>query len=293
MSEVSNVAATLWNFLNFPLITLGKSPITLWIIVLNIFIIIAFVIVSSRLKHWLLTAISGKKGVNVSNWRAAVTLGYYGLITLGLVGILQASGLDLSFFTVLTGAIGIGVGFGMQTIFSNFISGIIILLEKPLKLGDRIDIGDISGNVHSISVRATTVITNDNVSVIVPNSDFITKQVINWSHSGSSIRMSISVAVSYDTDPDLVERILMQVASEEPGVLQTPEPTVRLEEFGESGLKFTLLVWTHEFSDRKGALKSLLNFRVLKAFKLNNIHIPFPQRDIHVHQPAPVKESSL
>jgi len=293
MGEVSNVAMTLWNFLNFPLITLGKSSITLWAIILNIFIILAFIVVSSKLKAWLLIAISGRKGLNVSNWRAAVTLGYYGLITLGLVGILQASGLDLSFFTVLTGAIGIGVGFGMQTIFSNFISGIIILLEKPLKLGDRIDIGDISGNVHSISVRATTIITNDNVSIIVPNSDFITKQVINWSHSGNSIRMSISVAVSYDTDPELVDRILKQVASEEPGVLKSPEPTVRLEEFGESGIKFTLLVWTHEFSDRKGALRSLLNFRVLKAFKLNNVHIPFPQRDIHVHNSGPVKESSL
>jgi small-conductance mechanosensitive channel len=210
------------------------------------------------------------------------TLSYYAVLALGLVGILQATGLDLSFFTVLTGAIGIGVGFGMQTVFSNFVSGIIILLEKPIKLGDRIEVGDVSGNILNISVRATTIVTNDNISIIVPNSDFISKQVINWSYSGNRVRTRISVGVAYDSDPTVVERLLLEVAANEPGVLSSPAPKVRLTEFGESGLMFSLLVWTQEYSDRLGALKSLLNFGVLKVFKENNIRIPYPQRDIHI-----------
>ncbi|HXH75869.1 MAG TPA: mechanosensitive ion channel domain-containing protein [Bacteriovoracaceae bacterium] len=283
--------------MNYPIIKLGKSSITLWAILLNILVLMGFLLISTKIRNWLLVSVSSRKGVNVGNWRTAITLSYYAVLVLGLVGILQTTGLDLSFFAVLTGAIGIGIGFGMQAIFSNFISGIVILLEKPLKLGDRIEVGDpsgnVSGNVKSISVRATTIVTNDNVSIIVPNSDFISKQVINWSHSGNNVRLSISVGVAYDSDPDQVKSLLLEVAANEPGVLKTPEPMVRLTEFGESGLNFSLLVWTHEYNDSKGALRSLLNFSVLKTFKKHNIKIPYPQRDIHIQNPTPVKEDDL
>lgn len=290
MGDLSEFGSAFWVFLNFPLIKIGTASITLWTILLNVLLVILFVLVSSRVKNWILNTLSKRRGINISNWRAVVTLSYYAILLIGLIGILQTTGLDLSLFTVLTGAIGIGVGFGMQSIFSNFISGIIILLEKPLKLGDRIEVGEVSGNVHSISVRATTIITNDNVSIIIPNSDFITKQVTNWSHSGSSVRISISVAVSYDSDPEIVEKLLLRVADNEPGVLKNPVPKVRLEEFGESGLKFSLLVWTSEYNDRKGALRSLLNFSVLKEFKAQRIQIPFPQRDIHILNKTTEKE---
>lgn len=289
MSNLTDFAETLWSVMNFPIIKLGKSSITLWAVLLNILAILAFILISTKVRNWFLSSITSKKGVNVSNWRAAITLSYYGFIVLGLIGILQTTGLDLSFFAVLTGAIGIGIGFGMQTIFANFISGIVILLEKPLKLGDRIEVGEVSGNVHNISVRATTIITNDNVSIIVPNSDFISKQVINWSHSGNNVRVSISVGVAYDSDPELVKKLLLEVAENEPGVLKSPPPTVRLTEFGESGLNFSLLVWTQEYNDSKGALKSLLNFSVLNSFKQKNIRIPFPQRDVHIHSEATKK----
>jgi small-conductance mechanosensitive channel len=290
MGDLSEYGSALWVFLNFPLIKIGTASITLWTILLNVLLVILFILISSRIKNWILDTLSKRRGINISNWRAVVTLSYYAILLIGLIGILQTTGLDLSLFTVLTGAIGIGVGFGMQSIFSNFISGIIILLEKPLKLGDRIEVGEVSGNVHSISVRATTIITNDNVSIIIPNSDFITKQVTNWSHSGSSVRISISVAVSYDSDPEMVEKLLLRVADNEPGVLKNPVPKVRLEEFGESGLKFSLLVWTSEYNDRKGALRSLLNFSVLKEFKAQRIQIPFPQRDIHILNKSTEKE---
>lgn len=290
MDEISSLSAAIWNFLNFPLLTFGKTTISLWIILFNVSIIIGFLVISMRMRNWLIGSLSKRPGFNISNWRAAITLSYYVLLIFGLIGILQSSGLDLSFFTVLTGAVGIGVGFGLQTIFSNFISGIIILLEKPLKLGDRIEVGDVSGNVQNISVRATTIITNDNVAIIVPNSDFISKQVINWSHSGNNIRLSISVGVAYDSDPDIVKKILLEVAELETGVLKNPPPQVRLSEFGENGLIFTLLVWTTDYSDRKGVLKSQLNFGVLKAFNAAGIRIPFPQREMRVLENLKDKE---
>lgn len=293
MDDVTQFAATLWTVLNYPIIKLGKSSITTWAILLNLLAVIAFLLLSTKIRNWLLTSVSKRKDLNESNWRAAITISYYALLVMGLMGILQTTGLDLSFFTVLTGAIGIGIGFGMQTIFANFISGIVILLEKPLKLGDRIEIGDVSGNVQSISVRATTILTNDNVSIIVPNSDFISKQVINWSHSGNVVRVSISVGVAYDSDPEKVQEVLLQVATSEPGVLDSPAPTVRLTEFGESGLNFSLLVWTKAYNDNKGALKSLLNFSVLKSFKAENIRIPYPQRDVHIFAEESTQKTKL
>lgn len=293
MDELTEFAASVWIVLDYPLIKIGKSSITVWAILLNLLLIMSFVIVTSKLKDWLLASVTKSRGVNTSNWRATITLSYYALIGIGLVGILQTTGLDLSFFTVLTGAIGIGVGFGMQTIFSNFVSGIIILLEKPLKLGDRIEVGTIAGNVQNISVRATTIVTNDNVSIIVPNSEFISKQVINWSHSGNRVRVTISVPVSYDSDPSVVEQLLLQVADNEPGVLKAPAPKVQLTDFAESGLKFSLLVWTQEYTDRLGVLKSLLNFGVLKVFNENKIRIPYPQREVHIFNETPTQETKL
>lgn len=291
MNAFTDLSEPVWAFLNHPFIVLGQSSITLWVIFFNISFVVAFLFVSAKLKNWLISGLSRRSGLNMSNWRAAITLGYYAFLAIGIVGILQSTGLDLSLFTVLTGAIGIGVGFGMQSIFSNFISGVIILLEKPLKLGDRIEVGDVSGNVQSISVRATTIITNDNVSIIIPNSDFISKQVINWSHSGNNIRMNIPVSVAYQSDPATVQKLLLEVANNEAGVLKQPAPMVQLTAFGESGLSFSLLVWTQDYIDRKGALRSLLNFRILEVFREHKIHMPFPQRDIHVHNVQTIEKA--
>ncbi len=273
----------IWIFLNKPFIVLGKSSITLSWVVLNILFLFTFLFILTKLKNIIIRNIVSKSDANINNWRAVITISYYVILVIGLIALLQASGLDLSLFTVLTGAIGIGVGFGMQTIFSNFISGIIILLEKPIKIGDRVEVDDIYGNVQNISVRATTILTNDDVSVIVPNSDFISKQVINWSHSGRNVRTSVSVSVDYNSDPEIVKKLLLEVAADTNEVLKSPTPMVRLSEFGDSGLKFSLLVWTQEYSDRIGALKSILNFKILKSLQDHHIEIPYPKRVIYVH----------
>lgn len=180
MDNFTDLKLRLLGVLNYPLIVLGKSPITLSFLFLTLFFVLAFLFIITKAKNWSINALSKRQGLNISNWRAVVTLTYYAVLALGVMGILQSTGLDFSLFTVLTGAIGIGIGFGMQSIFSNFISGVIILLERPLKPGDRIEVGQVSGNVQSISVRATTILTNDNISIIVPNSDLTSSNQRNF-----------------------------------------------------------------------------------------------------------------
>jgi small-conductance mechanosensitive channel len=206
----------------------------------------------------------------------------YFLILAGIFSILQTNGLDLSAFGILAGAVGVGIGFGLQNITNNFISGLIILFEQPIKEGDRIEVGDVSGDVIKISARSTMIVTNDNISIIVPNSQFIDSQVINWSHNDRNIRFNFPVGVSYKEDPQKIKKILLEVAKNNSGVLNLPEPDVLFEEFGDSSLNFNLRVWSSEYINRPKVLKSQLYYEVFKRFKEEGVEIPFPQRDLHL-----------
>lgn len=211
-----------------------------------------------------------------------------GLITrvmimfIGSVFIIQSAGIDMSSLSLLAGALGVGIGFGLQNITDNFISGIIILFEKPIKVGDRIVVGDTEGDVINISVRATTILTNENVSIIVPNSEFISSRVINWSHNDRNIRFDIPVGVSYNEDPDEVRNVLLKVAEENEHVLAKPAPHVFFDEFGDSSLNFTLAIWTSTYTDKPRKLKTELYFSIFDEFKKKGIEIPFPQRDVYI-----------
>ncbi len=201
---------------------------------------------------------------------------------IGVLVILGTAGIDLTTLNVLAGAVGIGVGFGLQTITNNFISGLIILFERPVKVGDRIQVGDVTGDVVRIGARATTIRTNDNIEIIVPNADFISSQVINWSHSDREVRLHIPVGVSYSSNPEEVRDILLEVAASHHGVLTHPPPDVVFMEFGDSSLNFDLRVWTSDYITKPKILRSDLNFAIRKEFRSRGVEIPFPQRDIHV-----------
>ena len=190
--------------------------------------------------------------------------------------------IDLSTLTVLSGTIGLGIGFGLQNIADNFFSGLIILLERPVKVGDRIQVGDINGDVVRIAIRSTTVLTNDNINIIIPNSEFVSKQVINWSHNDRNLRVSVPVGVSYGSNPEQVKKVLLSVADNHPDILSKPVPTVLFTGFGDSSLDFELLVWTQTSIQAPRFLRSELNYRIFDAFRKNGIEIPFPQRDLHV-----------
>ena len=215
--------------------------------------------------------------------QAVGSIARYVMIVIGFLIVLQTAGIDLTTLNILAGAVGIGVGFGLQNIANNFISGLIILFERPIKAGDRIEVGDVEGDVIAIGARATTVRTNDNIAIIIPNSSFISKDVINWSYTDQTVRFRIKVSVDYGSDPRMVERLLLEVADENPDVLKDPAPGVRLLEFGDNGIIFELRAWSTSLLHRKGKLVSDLNFGIHDKFAANGVIFPFPQRDVRLH----------
>ena len=264
------------------LFKLGDSNITLGTI---LYFIIGFVVLNylaRRFRNLLVDQILVKANMDRGARNSIGLISRVAIMFIGSIIIIQSAGIDMSSLSLLAGALGVGIGFGLQNITDNFISGIIILFEKPIKVGDRIVVGDTEGDVINISVRATTILTNENVSIIVPNSEFISSRVINWSHNDRNIRFDIPVGVSYQEDPETVKEVLLGVADENKDVLVKPEPYVFFDEFGDSSLNFTLAIWTSTYTDKPRKLKTELYFSIFEKFKEKGIEIPFPQRDIHI-----------
>jgi len=278
--DLKNIFYEIREYLNIPIITISKTEITLWTIVYFIFLTVILFYVTSKLRKWIVYKVLAKSRIDLGVRVAVGTIFRYIILVIGLIIVLQTVGIDLSTVTILAGALGIGIGFGLQNITSNFVSGIIILFERPIKVGDRIEVGKVSGDVVRISMRSTTIVTNDNISVIVPNSDFISSTVINWSHIDRNVRLNFPVGVSYRENPENIKKILLEVAAENEGVLREPKPDVLFSDFGESYLEFNLRIWTREFINRPGVLKSQLYYAIFKKFRETGIEIPYPHRDI-------------
>ena len=206
----------------------------------------------------------------------------YLVFVFGLIIGLQSVGLNLSSLAFLTGIIGVGVGFGLQNIVNNFVSGLILLVERPIKVGDRVEIGELTGDIVRIAARSTWVRTNDNVVIIVPNSDFISNRVTNWTANDRRVRINLRLGVSYSSNPVIVRRILLDLAQAQPDILHEPPPDVIFLGFGDSSLDFELRVWTEDSLRTPQILKSNLFYEIFRSFSEQNIEIPFPQRDIHV-----------
>jgi small-conductance mechanosensitive channel len=187
--------------------------------------------------------------------------------------------------------VGIGVGFGLQNIASNFISGLIILFEQPVKIGDRIAVGSVEGDVVRIGARSTTVLTNDNIDIIIPNSKLITENVVNWTHTARRVRFKIPVTVSSESDLRKVEVLLLAAAENVPEVLDDPAPGVRFIRFGENGVDFELRAWTTSLLHKRGKLVSEINFAIYDKFKEHDIEVPNPQRDVHIRSPRETIET--
>lgn len=261
---------------------MGKSPFTVQTLILLLLSLFLLFYLSGLFRKLLIKKIFPSYNLDVGVGQSVATIVRYLLIIVGLFIIFQTTGIDLSALGLLVGALGVGIGFGLQNITNNFISGLIILFERPVKVGDKVEIGDLTGNISDISARATIIITNDNIAVIVPNSDVINKQVINWSHNNNQVRLNFPVSVSYKEDPEVVREVLLEVVKGYPGILETPEPYVRFTEFGENSLNFLLQIWTIDYIHTPAVLKSEIYFAIFKKFKEKNIEIPFPQRDIHI-----------
>ncbi|MFN0202224.1 MAG: mechanosensitive ion channel family protein [Bacteroidia bacterium] len=200
--------------------------------------------------------------------------------SIAVIMILEAHGVELSGLKMLTGALGVGIGFGLQNITNNFISGIIIIFERPVNVGDSVEVGDIRGKVAHISIRATTILTNDNISIIVPNSYFVNNNVINWSLKDNLVRCHYPIPIPYGTDMNLVRRLLIEVATAHDSVEKEPKPDVWIKEFADNAIIVTLNVWTKEYIASPNNLKSKLYYLVIEKLTENNIKMPFPQREI-------------
>ncbi len=273
--------------LNFPLLKLGETEITLWTLVYFLVLLLLLFYLTGKVKKLLLARVLVHTGIDVGARQAIASLMRYVLMFIGLLIIVQAVGINLTTLNVIAGAVGIGIGFGLQNIASNFISGLIILFERPIKVGDRIVVGDVEGDVVEIGARSTTVVTNNNIAIIVPNSIFIAEPVINWKYTDAKVRFEIPIGVAYGSHVRLVEKLLLEVAQENPDVLAEPAPDVCFREFGESSLKFILRVWNQNQVHRKLVLFSALNFAIHDKFKQHGIEIPFPQRDLHIRSTMP------
>ena len=217
------------------------------------------------------------KGVQLSITRLA----HYAILTIGFLIMLRVLGFELNQLALIGGALGVGIGFGLQAIVNNFASGLILLFERPIKVGDTIQIGSEIGEVKNLGLRATIIQTFDNAEIVVPNSDLCTGQVTNWTLGERRVRIRVPVGVAYGTDVTKVLKILLDCATANPMVLSTPKPTAFFLAFGSSSLDFEVRVWISEFLDKIQVLSDL-NQAIESEFAINSIEIPFPQTDLHL-----------
>lgn len=200
---------------------------------------------------------------------------------IGLLAFLHVLGFNISYLLVGSSALLVGLGFGLQNLFSDFISGIIILLDSSVKVSDIIEVNGIIGRVTEIKFRTTTVITRDDKYIIIPNTDLTKNNLINWTHQNVTSRFEINVGVDYSSDVNKVMKVLQEVVEKNKFVLKKPSPFIRFVDFGDSSLNFTVLFWSNEVF-RIENIKSDIRIAIFNAFAENNINIPFPQRVVHI-----------
>ena len=228
-----------------------------------------------------------RKGIRKAVLYRINRLVYYLILFVGLFIGLWSLGFEFGNLILVGGFLGIVLGFGLQSIFNNFISGIIILFQSQLKIGDYIELeSGLRGEIREINVRSTIITTNDGIDVLIPNSEIVTTRVINWTLREPYRRVHVPFSVAYGTDVDLVNRVVFEEAKKVPITLLkvgVPEPIVYLTKFGDSALAFELVVWVNERATRRvHHTQSAYLWAILKAFKKHDIKIPFPQRDLHL-----------
>ena len=272
------------------LVSLGDVTITPAVLITVVLIMLGAFWASRLLRSMLRRNVFRRTHLNIGVQETISRILHYIIMLIGSFIAIQQIGIDLTTLAAIGAVLMVGIGLGLQNITSNFISALILLFERPVQVGDFVEVSGIQGRIRAIKTRSSIVETLDNVAIIVPNSNFITDNVTNWSYRDSKVRIHILVGVSYGSDVDLVEKTLLQVGRAHQEVLLNPEPTVQFLEFGDSSLNFDLLVWINDAS-RQYIIRSDLNFAVVKAFREQGITIPFPQRDLHIQSAIPLEFS--
>jgi small-conductance mechanosensitive channel len=272
--------------LNTRLFTISNTEVTLSAIFLFLFILLVIVIFSRLFARKLVERILVRLQIDEGTRYTFRRIIEYSFILIGAIIAFQSIGINLSGVAVIFGLLSVGIGFGLQNITSNFVAGLILLFERPIKVGDRVTVGDIEGDVVEINIRSTTIRSLNNIDIIVPNSEFVSSRVVNWSHGDLKIRLDAEVGVSYSSDLDTVLRVLKEVALENQEILREPEPDVLLQEFGDSSWNMRLRAWIDN-PKRHLVVRSDLNCAIVRKFRENGVEIPFPQRDLHLRSPLP------
>jgi small-conductance mechanosensitive channel len=267
------------------IIKLGSVDVTLFLIIVAILIISLAIRLSKLLTNLILPGIYHRYNLDKGTQFTFDRIVHYSIMIIAILMSLNTVGINLSALTVFAGILSVGIGFGLQNIASNFISGIILLFERPIKVGDRVVIENITGDVEKINMRATIIKTGLNEHIIVPNSYFLQQKVINRSFGDPRMCLVIPIGVAYGSDVEKVSDLLIEAAMEEhlvsPVVLVSPEPSVSFVGFGNFSLNLELNVWIQD-PNKLGLIKSNLNFRINRIFTENHIDIPYPQMDLHI-----------
>jgi len=268
----------IWSYVN-QTFTFGRVTVSLSSVVTGAVVLVLTVIIARTGSRFIDRQIAAKRHIDPGLRYTIVRLVRYALMTVGIMlALKQAFAVDLTSIAVIFTALSVGIGFGLQYLAADIASGFILLFERPIRVGDRITIGDDEGDVQSINLRTTVVTTNDRIAIIVPNSKLVGQRVINWSYGDPRARISIPIGVADDSDIQLVTDTLLDAAKDVDNVLIDPPGQVQFLKFGDYSLDFRLLVWTNQ-PRRHAQIRSDINYRIARLFRERNIRIPYPTQE--------------
>lgn len=269
------------DLLNMPVFPTTEHRISLWMLLYMLVFTVLVVLFGTMLRKYVLESVFARfSKLDVGMRHSLSSVISWLVMGVGFIVVLDTAGVDVTMVTVVVGALGLGASMSLQTIATNIMSGIVIHLERPISVGDRVEIGEVVGKVVDISLRSTAIVTDDNIAVIVPNSEFVSSRVVNWSYKDKNIRYKVALSVPNDCDPELVRELLKNVALSHDAVLKTPEPEVLLTDFCTDTIKFELLVWTREGEIAPASLQSDLNYKISKSLRNANLKLPVAEENI-------------
>lgn len=279
--EIDEILSRARSILEFELFSLQNDPITVGNIIVFMIFLIGFLVLGSIVRRVMQNKFLKRFDIDHGLRFTLGRVAQYIIVVIGVLISFQFLEINLTSLAVVFGLLSVGIGFGLQNITANFISGLIIMFERPISVGDRVQVGDKEGDVTEISIRSTKIRTLNNISIIVPNNQFVENDVVNFSHGDPTFRLDINVGVSYSSDLDKVLKALNEIAEEHPKVMKTPKHQVHLTNFGDSSWDMELRVWIPNVKERY-TLRNELNQAIVRKFEEYEIEIPFPQRDLHV-----------
>jgi small-conductance mechanosensitive channel len=270
------------SFLSYHLFQIGQVQVTVASLIASVVILAVGLLAARLVRNLIAERLLGRTHLAVGARYAVGRMAGYVVAFTAILLSLNALGIQATTIAAFGAALGVGIGFGLQDIVKNFVAGLIVLIERPIQVGDRIQVDKATGDVVEIRTRSTVIRTSDDIYLIVPNSRFITETVTNWSFRSNRIRFHVAVAVASDSDPRRVETALIEAATGSEGVLESPPPSVLFRGYGTYTLDFELLCWTSQMLHQRGAFESALHYRIHDSLSRHGIEVPNPQSDVRI-----------